>query len=67
VHTRFWSGNLLERGHMKNSGVEERTVLKMDLHKVGWGGMDWVYLVQDGARWWALPNAVMFHKMGGIS
>jgi hypothetical protein len=44
---------------MKNSGIEERIVLKMDLQEMGWGGMDWIDLEQDGARWWALPNAVM--------
>ena len=59
MHTRFWLGNLLERGHMKNPGVEERMVLKMDLQEVGWGGMDKITLVQGGARWWAHPNAVM--------
>jgi hypothetical protein len=30
----------------------------MDLYKVGSGGMDWIYLAQDGDRWWVLVNAV---------
>jgi hypothetical protein len=32
--------------------------------------MDWIELVQDRGRWWALMNAVMnlrFHKLRGIS
>jgi hypothetical protein len=33
--------------------------IKMDIQKVGWGGMDWINLAQDRDRWWALVNAVI--------
>jgi hypothetical protein len=31
----------------------------MDLTEIGWGGMDWVHLVQDRDQWRALANTVM--------
>ena len=34
-------------------------VSKMDLQKVGCGGMDWINLAQDRDRCLALVNAVM--------
>jgi hypothetical protein len=33
--------------------------IKMDLREIGWGGMDWIYLVQDRDQWRALLNMVM--------
>jgi hypothetical protein len=33
--------------------------IKMNLHEMGRGGMDWIELAQDRDRWWALVNAVM--------
>jgi hypothetical protein len=31
----------------------------MDLGEIGWGGVDWIGLIQDTDRWKALVNAVM--------
>jgi hypothetical protein len=31
----------------------------MDLREIGWGGMDWIDLAQDGDQWRALVNTVM--------
>ena len=33
--------------------------IKMDLQEVGRGCGDWMELVQDRDRWWALVSAVM--------
>jgi hypothetical protein len=41
---------------------------RMDLGKVGWGGVDWIGLAQDKNRWRALVNSVLnlrVHKMLG--
>jgi hypothetical protein len=44
--------------------------IKMDLRKIGWGGMDGIYLVQDKERWRAFLETTLtlrFHKMFGNS
>jgi hypothetical protein len=33
--------------------------IKMDLRKIGWGGIDWIDLTQNRDRWRALVNTVM--------
>jgi hypothetical protein len=31
----------------------------MDLREIGWGGMDWIDMVQDREQWRALTNKVI--------
>jgi hypothetical protein len=33
--------------------------IEMALREIGWGGMDWIDLVQGGDQWRALVNTVM--------
>jgi hypothetical protein len=48
TYTGFWWGNLRERDHLGDTGIEVRC-----------GGMDWIELAQDRERWRVLVNVVM--------
>jgi hypothetical protein len=56
---RVLVGNLRERDHWREPGVDGRIILRRNLQQVGCGGIDWMRLAQDRDRWWALVNAVM--------
>jgi hypothetical protein len=58
VHTWFWWGNLSERSHLGDLGVDGRIILKLIL-KTWNGGMDMIDLAQDTDRWRALMNVIM--------
>jgi len=49
MHTGFWWGDLRERDHLENSGIEGQIILKWTFKK--WdGGMDSIVLAQDRDR-----------------
>jgi len=57
VHIGFWWGNMRERDHLQELGVDGNIILKLIFKK--WeGDMEWIYLDQDRGRWWALVSAV---------
>ena len=58
VCTGFWWGNLRERDHGGDPGIDGRIILR-HLQEVGYEGMDWINLVQDRDSWQAFVNAVM--------
>ena len=56
---RVLVGNLRERDHLGEPGVDGRVILSLDLQEVGYRWMDWIELAQDRDKWRALVNAVM--------
>ena len=56
---RFWWGNLRERDHLGDPGVDGRFILRWSFRKWDVGGMYWIELAQDRDRWLALVNALM--------
>jgi len=54
---------LVERPKLKRQQGRPRcwweNNIRTDLQEVGWGSMDWIYLVQGRERWRAFVNAVM--------
>jgi len=59
VHTGFWWGNLRERDHLEDHGIDGRIILRWIFRKWNVGGMDRIELAQDRNRWRALVNALM--------
>jgi len=55
VYKGCWWGNLSERYHEEDPGIDG----KMDLQEVVCGGMDWIDVAQNRDRWWELVNVVM--------
>jgi hypothetical protein len=46
------------KGHSEDLDVDGSIMLN-DLMEVGFGGVDWIRLAQDGDRWRTLVNTVM--------
>jgi hypothetical protein len=58
VYTGFWWGNLGERDHLEDLGIDGKIISKW-FFKQWNGGMDWSYLGQHKYRWRIPVNAVM--------
>ena len=59
MHTEFWWGNLKERYHLENPGVDGRIILRRIFRKLEGRIMDWIDVTRDRDRWRAVVNAVM--------
>jgi len=54
----FWRGNLQERNHLEDPGVDGRIILRWILKKCEWD-MAWIYLTQDRDSYQDVFNTVM--------
>jgi hypothetical protein len=58
VHIGLWWGNLMEKGHLENVGVNGKIILKW-ISRIWIAVVDWVNLGHDNGKWQALVRAVM--------
>jgi len=64
MHTGFWWGNLRERHHLEDSGLDGRIILRWTFRMWNVGGMEWIDLVQDRDRWQAVVNGLIWFRTG---
>jgi hypothetical protein len=57
AYTRFWWGNLRERDHWEDPGIEGRIIFRW-IFRYWDGGINWNDLAQDRERWWTPVNTV---------
>ena len=62
MRARLWWGNLRERDHLGDPGVDERIILKW-ISRSGMGGMNWIKLAQNRDGWRAGLNAVLILRV----
>jgi hypothetical protein len=65
VHIGFWWGNMRERDHLEDSGIDGRVILNWIFKKWmeggGWGSVYWIDVAQGRIRWWILVNKFTNH------
>jgi hypothetical protein len=58
--TVFWWGNLRERDHFEDPGIDGRIDnIMLDIQDVVCGFMDWIDLAHDRGRWLAPVSAII--------
>jgi hypothetical protein len=59
MHAKFWLESLKERDHLGRARCRWEDNIKMDLWKIGFGGVVWIHLGQGSDWWQAFVNTVM--------
>jgi hypothetical protein len=59
VYIVFRQGNMRERSHFEDPGVDGRTILRWIFRKWNLEDMGWIEMTRVRDRWRALVNAVM--------
>jgi hypothetical protein len=59
TYTGFCWGNLGERGHFEDPGIDGRIILRCIFRRWDVGVWDWIELAQDRDKWREFVNAVM--------
>jgi hypothetical protein len=47
------------RRHLARPRCRWKNYNRMDLREIGWEGVDWIHVAQDGDHWQDLMNTVM--------
>jgi hypothetical protein len=55
MHSKFRSGNLKGQNRLEVLDADGRTI-KIDLKKIGWGGVDCIQVAQDRDQWRAVVD-----------
>jgi hypothetical protein len=55
MYTKFWSEHLKAR----NSGVDERIILRLISTRLEYEDVEWIHLAHDTVQWLSLVNVVM--------
>ena len=63
MYIGFCWGNMRERDHLGETGVDGKIILRWIFRKLDVGIMDWIELAQYRDRWRALVNTAMNHKV----
>ena len=66
-HTGFWWGNLEERGHFEDVGVDGMIILTWILKKydeMSWNGLIWLRTEKSGKQLWSLRPSGMLRSVG---
>jgi hypothetical protein len=58
MHIGYWREARRKETLRKHTRRREDK-FELDLRRIGWGGVDWIYLAQVRDQWRALVNTVM--------